>query len=65
MLGKTATVTAGLSLETAPWSILQPLAHQWGVINLSRVFRHLSVQLKKGLKDNIGICNVPGKVSDP
>ena len=64
VLRKMATVTACLSCRNCTREHSQ-MASQWGVISLSRVFSHLSVQLKKELKDIIGICNIPCKVSDP
>ena len=64
LLRKSAQVTTSLSCSNCPLEHSQ-MASQWGVICLSRVFSHLSVQLKRELKDIIGICNVPCKVSGP
>lgn len=64
VLRKTATVIARLSCRNCTLEHSQ-MASQWGVISPSRVFSHLSVQLKKELKNIIGICNIPCKVSDP
>lgn len=59
-----STITTSLGPSNCTLEHSQ-MASQWGVGCPSGVFNHLSAQLKRELKDIMGICNVPCKVSDP